>query len=245
MDVPQFVDTLMNGAAAAATLLPSQPGEVMTGEPNASACRAQGSLPLLSASSQTLQWRHSSPAPGSLLMGEIWLHGPVVGVLMLAPDDFERLAAWNGSGIFAPASLAPRTERHCLTVYGWGASFWLVQNSFGPHWGLQGRAMLARGLLEAEWYAFTANSSGPPLPGNSSSTGAASGSAVPALQIAMLTLLCTAALLVVFYCVYTRAGCDPTRQPPPTAVTTAAETESLAYEQWLMRSRRPTILRYC
>lgn len=98
-----------------------------------------------------------------MLMGELWVNGPVVSVLTLRGGD---IAAFFGisasSDVFDPrATVWQPVKRHCIMVYGWGVDepsdvpFWRVQNSLGAAWGDggTGRIVRGRGILEHQWRA--------------------------------------------------------------------------------------------
>eukprot|EP00922_Rhytidocystis_sp_ex-Travisia-forbesii_P043232 GHVS01064547.1.p1 GENE.GHVS01064547.1~~GHVS01064547.1.p1 ORF type:complete len:485 (+),score=75.34 GHVS01064547.1:32-1486(+) len=84
------------------------------------------------------------------IMGEIYAHGPVVGLVMLL-DDFMVYS----SGVYASLKTAKRlldSEKnlvmHAVKLIGWGSErghpYWLVENSFGSEWGDRGFAKISR-----------------------------------------------------------------------------------------------------
>lgn len=102
------------------------------------------------------------------LMTEIYVNGPVVGVLSLTKPDFLRFSNIGSREdyIFWPnasLSASPIHIHHCIMIYGWGEDsltgkkYWLIQNSYGKAWGIGGRAKIIRGLnwLELEWRAVS------------------------------------------------------------------------------------------
>jgi hypothetical protein len=96
---------------------------------------------------------------GRAMMEEIMENGPVVSVLKLSVDDFQRFSDWKGEQhVFVANATATRSVWHCVVVYGWGQdarsghNYWLVHNSYGVQWGDMGTARVARGgALELEW----------------------------------------------------------------------------------------------
>ena len=77
---------------------------------------------------------------------EIYKWGPVVCDIYLYPDFYEfdaknEIYEWNGKG--------SKLGGHAMQIVGWGEEnnkqFWLIQNSWGKNWGLDGYFKMIRG----------------------------------------------------------------------------------------------------
>ena len=72
-----------------------------------------------------------------------------ISVSIYANNDFLRYA----SGIFDAGTTCPYaagTSNHAVTLVGWGQNafgvkYWIVKNSWGPYWGMNGYAYIRRG----------------------------------------------------------------------------------------------------
>jgi len=74
------------------------------------------------------------------LKKQIWLYGPVA-VSILAPESFDDYR----DGIFTckGKTLNPQTDGHSVIAVGYGEDYFMVRNSWGTWWGLQGNFKLS------------------------------------------------------------------------------------------------------
>lgn len=64
----------------------------------------------------------------------IWNNGPVI----IAVDWYKDMRVCNG---VVESSFKEKQGGHCMIIYGWNEKGWLIQNSWGTDWGLDGRAV--------------------------------------------------------------------------------------------------------
>lgn len=88
-------------------------------------------------------------APGDLegLQRELFTHGPVeVGFYVFSDfQSYKRGVYFRTPGAYGPLG------GHAVRLLGWGNSsmpFWLVANSWSPHWGIGGNFKIRRGTNE-------------------------------------------------------------------------------------------------
>mmetsp|Transcript_17900 Transcript_17900/g.17885 ORF Transcript_17900/g.17885 Transcript_17900/m.17885 type:complete len:153 (+) Transcript_17900:741-1199(+) len=82
-------------------------------------------------------------------MREIKKNGPVVGIMQVFTDFLV-----YGGGVYKPHIAATKIKgAHAVEVLGWGTDdnqqpYWIIKNSWGPEWGEQGYAKVARNVKE-------------------------------------------------------------------------------------------------
>ena len=81
------------------------------------------------------------------IMSEIYQWGPVTSGFNVYPDFYEfnpktEIYKWDGQG--------PQVGGHAIEIVGWGEEkgmkYWLIKNSFGKEWGIDGYFKMLRGI---------------------------------------------------------------------------------------------------
>lgn len=78
---------------------------------------------------------------------EIFKWGPVSSGMKIYPDfytfDFKNsIYEWNGIG--------PLIGGHAVEIVGWGDTYWIVKNSWGDKWGMNGYFRIKKGICDIE-----------------------------------------------------------------------------------------------
>jgi cathepsin B len=80
---------------------------------------------------------------------ELMRNGPCV-VTFEVYDDFQAYS----SGVYIKSASAKYVGAHAVTLVGFGVdgpwAYWLIQNSWGPNWGMSGFAKIRRGFNECD-----------------------------------------------------------------------------------------------
>ena len=161
----QFFSWLYAQDAHAGVLVPvTAATEGAIAAPNASACVGYTNENI--AAIKIVAQVNATVEAAGALEDEIRAYGPTVAVI-----HFQTPADWNAfknyqTPVAAQQTLFPLHSytgtnatgiAHCVSVIGWGADYWLVQNSFGADWGANGIGRLARLQwgVERAWYSIT------------------------------------------------------------------------------------------
>lgn len=220
----QFFSTLFNKDALAHIFAPlpvQTTADRPVTPPNATACAAFTTNESVTSFKMAQNADLQSEAT-QVLEQEIWEYGPVVAVVHFKEQaDFRLFQTWASSAAdrqtLYPAhafdvhnTSAPDYAAHCVSVIGWGADYWLIQNSYGASWAHQGVAKMARNRwgIEQTWFALgsaplpcTARNAGDCLPPGVELPQKET-TRIPNAAIAMTTLGCiflVAALLFACY----------------------------------------------
>lgn len=92
-----------------------------------------------------------------LIQEEILKNGPVTALFQIREDFYS-----HKNGIYKTKNLEKLNELHTVEIIGWGIennhSYWIIQNSYGKHWGEEGYFKMTRGInhLGIEEYATSA-----------------------------------------------------------------------------------------
>jgi len=110
-----------------------------------------------SAQAGTVKVVGSDGAAGVLQMQMELLRGGPGVVMFDIYDDFQAYS----SGVYIKSSAAKQIGGHAVTLIGFGVDggvpYWLIQNSWGPNWGLNGFAKIRRGTNECNLETYGLN----------------------------------------------------------------------------------------
>jgi len=91
-----------------------------------------------------VSWRNVLSGSEDALQQAVALAGPVSAAIDASLLSFQ----YYRSGVYAPTGCNPDTLDHAILVVGYGVSnglpYWLIQNSWGTSWGINGYMMMAR-----------------------------------------------------------------------------------------------------
>jgi len=96
---------------------------------------------------------HSQKEVEHMIMREIYHNGPAF-LSVEATEDFQRLSSWDIWSRKEEQGMK-KIGNHAVVLVGWGVEqddnnnnkpYWIIQNSYGNHWGNGGFARLARGV---------------------------------------------------------------------------------------------------
>jgi hypothetical protein len=90
-------------------------------------------------------WRDVQKANEAALQQAVALSGPVVAMMDASVPSFSMYAG----GVYSPPNCSPYVTTYGVLVIGYGTTssnqqYWLVQNSMGTSWGMNGLMMIAR-----------------------------------------------------------------------------------------------------
>ena len=77
-------------------------------------------------------------------------YGPVVFAMNWHDNDYV-----DEHGILRVDTKSKKVGGHCMMIYGWNKDGWLIQNSWGTHWGNQGCAILPYSTKKTEAWGIT------------------------------------------------------------------------------------------
>ena len=214
------------------TLVPSPSLNYTITQPNVSACISTSSTNERLVSYKRFQSNMvgGDQTPSQAMQAELLEYGPFISVVYFSEQqDFALFKNWsvpNGRHqTLRPInpfndSSADYYTSHCVSVIGWGDDYWLVQNSFGPAWGNQGVAQLARGVWGIERAFFAFETPRRPCVANQANQGGCivqnnitpilKEEEIPNATIVALTLTCVLVIAVIIAVCYSY-----TQNPPP------------------------------
>eukprot|EP00756_Hemistasia_phaeocysticola_P023126 Hpha_TRINITY_DN15872_c0_g1::TRINITY_DN15872_c0_g1_i1::g.187848::m.187848/K01363/CTSB; cathepsin B len=84
---------------------------------------------------------YAVPSTEEAIMQEIYTHGPVTAGFNVYSDWVHYPKGTGANQIYSPTG-GEELGGHAVRIIGWGVAagekYWLVANSFGPHWGIDG-----------------------------------------------------------------------------------------------------------